>query len=137
MGLWKEYLSITARALGHTRCPGAPVHFVHKQGAASFKEGGSTTRECGGVAINSARNTGVACRNWQGHEKIISPHLTEEEKKKHAGLALRKDSQQGGRGPSHASFLAQTPMHLVRAHCQLARGVAWRAHKGKDNTEGS
>lgn len=97
MGLRKEYLSISARTLGHTRCPGAPVHFVHKEGAASFKEGGSTTRECGGVAINSAGNTGVACRNWQGQEKIISPHLTEEEKKKkHAGLALRKDSQQGG-----------------------------------------
>lgn len=32
----------------------------------------------------------------------------------------RGDSQQGGPGPGHASFLAQTPMHLVRAHCQLA-----------------
>jgi hypothetical protein len=35
-------------------------------------------RGCGGVAINREGNTEVACGNWQGRAKIISPHLTEE-----------------------------------------------------------
>lgn len=75
-----------------------------KARAASFKEGARQER-VEGEAVNSEGKTGVACGNWQGQEKIIRPHLTEE-KKKTAGLALRKDSQQGGQGPSHASFLA-------------------------------
>lgn len=37
--LWKEYLSISAHVLGHTRSPGAPVHFVLKEGAVSFQGG--------------------------------------------------------------------------------------------------
>lgn len=37
--LRKEYLSISVRVLGHTRSPGAPVYFVLKEGAVSFKGG--------------------------------------------------------------------------------------------------
>lgn len=47
----------------------------------------------------------------------------------------RRDSQQGGPGPAHASFLAQAPMHLVRAHCQLA-GSGMKGPEGKGSAEG-
>lgn len=113
----------------HTHSRQEPWYNVYSTGALLHsRTRGRKKGSAAGVEINSEGITRGCPWKLAGLRKIISLHLTEEK---------NGDSQQGGWGPSNASFLAQISMPLLRTHCQLARGGTEGPGGGTQTPEGS